>query len=303
MPINHGIYRKWIEHPPSEYRRGLEDIGIFRNGIHQIFRALATAAVTHVSADQKRALQLEFHYREISQRFVFSVQHLNMLMQAMAAEYNHDAMSLRHMSLALEAGCQADHILTYLNSIVDDIACAVIHSTRFAHPNPAKPIDSMGGLKGCAAHPALVPLATLLAELDNVGSWWELAFKPKVGGRQLLIHNQHFVTFQASAAEGQPFQVHAFLMTPFAQTSLPNFFAMLRGILAGLFDWLDRLEAALTAHLRARSAWVPDARCWSFPLPVGYPPGTTQFHPDYFVLPLCDGSDPLPWQTTVALGE
>lgn len=299
MPANHGIYRKRNENPAPDYRRGPEDVGIFRNGIHQIFRALTTPEVTPAKADQLRAVQLESHYREIFKRFIFSVQHLNMLMQAMSAEYNREAI-VRLMSLSLEAGCQADHILTYLSSIVDDIACAIIHSTGFASHNTANPIDSMGRLKGAATNAALAPVSTLLGELNNTGSWWELAFKPKVGGRQLLIHKQYFVTFQASATEGEPLEAHAFLMTPFAQSPLPHFFGLLRSILASLFDWLDRLEAALTAHLRAKSAWTPDSRCPSFTLPVGYSPGSTHFHPDYFVLPLCNGSDPLPWTTTVS---
>jgi hypothetical protein len=146
----------------------------------------------------------------------------------------------------------------------------------------------------------LSPVASLLAELDNkVGSWWNLAFKHKVGGRQLLIHNHHYVAFQGASTEGQPFEAQAFLMTPFAETPLPHFIDLLRGIFASLFDWLERLEVALTAYLRTRSAWVPEVRCPSITLPVGYPPGSTHFDPNYFVMPLCDGSDPLPWTTTI----
>jgi hypothetical protein len=306
MPTNHGICRRRIEDPPSEYRRGPEDVGVFRNGIHQIFMALKTPAVTPNHSDQKKAVQLEFHYRETTRRLVFSLQHLNTLMQEMAAEYNRDATPSLNLALELEAGCQADHILTYLSSIVDDVACAIIQATGYVSPNPTKPVDSMGGLKtlttNATSPPALGPVRSLVAELDNAGSWWELAFKPRVGGRQLLIHNHYYVTFQGAAAEGQPFEVEAFLMTPFAQAPLPHFFDLLRGIFAGLFEWLDRLEATLTAHLSAKSGWLPDARCPSFTLPVGYPPGTTHFHPGYFVLPLCNDSDPLPWTTTVSSG-
>ncbi len=34
-------------------------------------------------------------------------------------------------------------------------------------------------------------------------------------------------------------------------------------------------------------------------LPAGYSPGLTFLDPAYFVLPLCDGSDPLPWSINV----
>jgi hypothetical protein len=92
----------------------------------------------------------------------------------------------------------------------------------------------------------------------------------------------------------------AFLMSPFAGNPLHEFFDLLRKIFADLFDWLDRLESAMTAYLRVKSSvWSPQLECPFFTLPVGYPQGTTMFHPDYFVLPLCDGSDPLPWEMTV----
>jgi hypothetical protein len=302
MPTNHGIYRKRIEDPAAGRNRGPDQVGVFRNGMSRIFEALSLEVVTPARANQEKAVQLMFHYKETSRRLVFSMQRLNTLAQAMAAEYNHQSPSPTRQSLTmLEAGCYADHIFTYLNSIVDDIACAIIHSTGFSHPNPARPIDSMGGLKGVAADNFLSPFSALLAELDNAGSWWELAFKPKVGGRQLLIHNQHFVAFAGSGTEGQPIEVGAFLMSPFAQNPLRDFFGLLRGTFASLFDWLDRMEEALTNHLCAKSNWVPDAKCPSFALPVGYPSGTTHFHPDYFVMPLCVGSDPLPWKATVSL--
>src|SRR5262249_46116306 len=64
-----------------------------------------------------------------------------------------------------------------------------------------------------------------------------------------------------------------------------------------LFDWLDRLQSALMAHLQPRdTAWKPfNPACPFFLLPVGWPPGFTRLDPAYFSLPLCEGSDPLPW--------
>jgi hypothetical protein len=303
MPSNHGIYRQRIANPPPEYRHTAEDVGIFRQGIRQIFAALKSGAFTKTPPEQTKAVRLEFHFRQISERLVFSLQHLNALLQEMAAEFSSESLSTRMPAIGLQAGCQADHILTYLNTLIDDVACAIVLATGFPSPNPQKPIDSMGGLKGSATNAALAPVSSLLAELDNAGSWWELAFKPKVGGRQLLIHNQYFVTFQGTKSDGQPFEAQAFVMTPFAQTPCPHFLSLLRAIFAGLFDWLDRLEVAMTTYLRTKSStWSPQPGCPFFMLPVGYPPGTTTFHQDYFALPLCNGSDPLPWTTTVSSG-
>jgi hypothetical protein len=72
--------------------------------------------------------------------------------------------------------------------------------------------------------------------------------------------------------------------------------------LADLFDWLDRLESALTAHLRTLDpSWSGLAPCPSIALPVGFPDGTTTYDQAYFPVPLCDGSDALPWTLSCSL--
>ena len=205
------------------------------------------------------------------------------------------------MRIRFQAECLADHALTYLNTIIDDVAIATALSTGLA----GKGIDGMGSLRGDAirSDPALTPVKTLLDELDKAGSWWELGFKTKQGGRQLLIHNQHLVEFQVSAAADGPFQATAFLMPPFEphQVRVQNFFDLLRSTLADLFDWLDRLEVVLMTELRAKSSdgWQEIPGCPRIPLPVGYPQGVTQYETDCFPIPLCAGSDPLPWTINV----
>jgi len=101
MPTNHGIYRHRVDHAPRGTRRGPEHLGIFRYGIRQIFTALRTITVTANAAE--RASQLEIHFGKISERFLYSLQHLNTLMQAIAAEFNRETVSQRGMSLHLEA--------------------------------------------------------------------------------------------------------------------------------------------------------------------------------------------------------
>ena len=56
------------------------------------------------------------------------------------------------MQADLEAGCQADHVLTYLNTIVDDIAQIIIIATGVSRPKQR--MESMGDLK----HPVVLPL-------------------------------------------------------------------------------------------------------------------------------------------------
>jgi hypothetical protein len=223
-----------------------------------------------------------------------------MLMQEMARGYSEHTIRPGQMAIGFQAGYHADHILTYLSTIVDDIAGLIILVMGCGHLKRGKnPIESMGDLKASdiRSKSHLAPVTSLLAELDGAGSWWERAFKTKAGARQLLIHNQHLVSFECEQSPGQPYETRALLISPFPATSMQSdYFRELREIFAGLFDWLDRLEAALIEHLRGTLVgWSPMRRSSSFNLPVGYPEGPTVYDSTYFPLPLCDGSDALPW--------
>lgn len=301
MPLNHGIYRKLPTTACPGQKLSPAEAMVFRCGILQIFEGLRTGPFLTSSDEQQRASQLEYHIRTLFQRFIFSLQNINRLMHELVACYGDDGSPPRTMAIQFEAECQADHVLTYLNTMVDDVAQVIILATGATHPN--RRIESMGDLK----HPtvvhlsALTPVKTLLLELDQAVSWWDLAFKPKKGARQLLIHNQHLVQFQGASLPGEPFKAQAFLISPFSRSPFHDFFSLLRDILSGLFGWLDRLEIALTGHLCTRSSgWSPKPTCPVFFLPIGFPLGDTRFDADYFALPLCDGSDPLPWTVSVS---
>jgi hypothetical protein len=156
----------------------------------------------------------------------------------------------------------------------------------------------MGDLKHPAiiGLPALAPINSLLTELNNTGSWWDLAFRPHAGARQLLIHNQHLITFQGARSPGADYEAQAILHSPLGKSNTVDFFAHTRSIFASLCDWLDRLEAALTTHMHAtQPTWSPPTRCPFLCFPVGGPQDPVVYQAAYFPLPLCDGSDPLPW--------
>ena len=293
MPTNHGIYRKLPIPKTSGQLITAAEAMVFRYGIFQIFDALRTGSM--------RAAQLEYHFRTLCQRFVFALQQLNRLMRELVQCYSHEQIRSSSMGVHFQAECLADNVLTYLNTIVDDVAIVTALATGFTSPDS---IDNMGKLlsTGVRNNPALAPVKTLLDDLDQPGSWRELAFKQKQGARQLLVHNQHLVSFQVSSAPGRPREARAVVMSPFAQNILAcsDFFGLLRDIMSDLFVWLDRLEAALTAHLRTKSAdWEPIPTCPFFLLPVGYPEGVTRYDRNYFPIPLCDGSDDLPWSVSV----
>lgn len=303
MPTNHGLHRRLLAVPGA--RVSAMEAMVFRYGILRVFDALRTESFPHTPVERRRAAQLEHHFRTLSQRFVFTLQHLNGLMQRLV-QCTTPGSPMPHctMALNLEAECVADHVMTYLNTIVDDVAILIVLSLGFSLPKHAMPIDSMGKLRrlhlrGCEG---LAPVADLLDETSTPTSWWDLGFATTTGARQLVVHNQHSVGFQLSSAPNGPMEVRSLVMSLHADRSVPcpDFFGLLRDVLLGFYGWLDRLEATLSAHLQvAAPRWMPRPGCASFPLPVGYPLGTTRYEREYFPLPLCDGSDPLPWSVSI----
>jgi hypothetical protein len=301
MPINHGVYRKRLPDRKKGDRLTAEEAARFRYGIRNIFRALIDGPF-FPDAGKVDAVHLEYHFRAVCERFVFGLQHLNMLMQTMASNFE---MPVRPgvAALPLLAGYHADHILTYLNTIVDDVAQAIIRLTGVSHPKQR--IESMGDLKHPAviAVPAMAPIKALLGELNDPNSWWELAFKPHAGARQLLIHNRHLITFQGAKSPGEAYEALTILHSPFGKSNATNYFIHLRAIFTSLCDWLDRLEAALTAHMHTtHPTWLPPTGCSSLLLPVGGPQGPVVYEAAYFPLPTCDGSDAFPWTENAVYG-
>jgi hypothetical protein len=217
-------------------------------------------------------------------------------MQELVQCYMDHPIPLPCDALHFKAGYLADHVLTYLNTLVDDVAIGVGLATGV---DSSKTIESMAQLrsKDFRKEPALTPVQPLLVETYTPGSWWDLGFKRCTGARQLMVHHHHLVEFELSSPPGGPMEVRAVVRSPYAQPTYAchDFFGLLHDVLSGLFGWLDRLEATLVSHLQ-----LPDAS-WSFHLPVGYPPGITRYDQRYFPIPVCDGSDELPVSISVPL--
>ena len=94
MPTNHGIYRKEVDNALHRTPKGPEHFGVFRHGIHQIFDAVTIPPFAPNGDEQKRAVRLKFHYEHAIDRFVFSLQRLNTLMQEMVDELNRQPHSV-----------------------------------------------------------------------------------------------------------------------------------------------------------------------------------------------------------------
>src|SRR6267143_1614215 len=275
MPKRHGIYQNIPAGLPKGTRLTAEQVPVFRYGIWQVFEALRTGPFLLMS-DRGKAANLQQHFGEVCHRFVYSLQHLNGLMQRMADNFAREPLAPDSQQIDLEAGCQADHVLTYLNTIVDDIAQVIVLATGVTHPKQRT--ESMG-------------------DLNHPGTWWELAVKPHHGARQLLIHNHYVVTFHGTQTTGGPMEAKANLISAYQKHAIDgDFFRLLRDILTSLCDWLNRLEDTLVKHLQTLiSAWKPKSQCPFILLGLGFPMSGVNYHPLYFPIPLCDGADPLPW--------
>lgn len=186
--------------------------------------------------------------------------------------------------------------MTYLNTLIDDVAVLIVRVTTVnlnLQRNAMSELISNFPQDGSR-------VAKLIKRAKDDDSWWNKGFKKKLGARQRLVHNQYFVEFQLSGGEAS-----ASLISPDETPGDDNpviaeedFLDCVRSVLTSLFDWLDELEDALAEILQMPT---PDGGLHEtyYPLPIGYPPGTTRYESRYFVVPLCDDSDPLPLEITV----
>jgi hypothetical protein len=145
MPTNHGAFRRSPDHAVRGKRLAAEEVGVFRYGISRLFDAMTRGSFLAHPDHRKRSGQLEYHFRELCQRFVFSLQHLSQVMQEMTRLYAEPVLAPALMATCFEAGTQADHVLSYLGNLVDDVAVGITLATGYFGPEPKKPIDSMGG--------------------------------------------------------------------------------------------------------------------------------------------------------------
>ena len=307
MAINHGIFMS-----PHNTRDGSE-VRLprmqFRYGIMRIFEGLRLGPFLSTSVERRRAAELEHHFRNVCQRLVFTLQRLDGLMQQLTSMHSSgDPPTIDAMRVNFEAETLADHLMTYLSMLVDDVAVMITQATSYLPSKPGRAVDSMGKLRRSElrAEAAFRPLRHLLDETDIVGSWWDLGFATGIGARQLVIHNQHLVQFQLSCAPGGSMEARAVILSPFAERPFPctDYFKLLRTLFAGLFVWLDRAENDLVGHLKTvHSTWEPMAFCPCFSLPVGLPSGTTIFSSEYFPIPTCEGSAQLPWTVEVRAAD
>jgi hypothetical protein len=169
-------------------------------------------------------------------RFVFTLQELNSLMQSLRISYAARRSPIETMESVVHAECLADHVLSYLNNIVDDVA--IVSAMAMGYQGNQS-IEGMGTLRNSTVRSdtSIAPIRRFVDELDDPGSWWDMAFRREQGARQLLVHHQHLVRLQAKAADGKPFEPQAVGVSPFASTPLAvgNLFTLLHDVLTKFF--------------------------------------------------------------------
>lgn len=298
MPHRHGLYSAL----PSTGTIPREGFPSMRFGMLSFVRKLSSSLIE--PEDVPRALDIERHLEQAVKRFLYSMQQFDETMQQIVVEHKHDSMGFGRWAHLFKGECLADSLLNYLGIVVDDVAIVISLTLQFRSNRD----DSMGGIKHAWLQNQaneLAPVGGLLTELEQPGSWWSDLFKTKAGMRQLVVHNQHLVNFHLSTLPGQEPLVKGFLQGPRGVTDgvlSQDFLAVLKEALLGLFDWLDKIEQTLRLHI-GESASVVGENASEFAFPIGVPMGTTMLHPCYFLLPMCDGSDPLPWSFDVYQGE
>ena len=120
MPTNHGIYRKLPA--TSGQRLTAGEAPVCRYGIRRIFAALSTVQFSPTPEERRRATNLEHHFSTVFGRFIFSMQDLNRLMHEFADSYSNGPEQMASMGIRYQSECLADHVLSYLNTILDDVA-------------------------------------------------------------------------------------------------------------------------------------------------------------------------------------
>lgn len=148
MLTNHGIHRKLPA--TSGQQLSPSEIPVCRYGIRQIFAALSTGQFTPNYEEHRKAIQLEHHFQTVFGRSVFSIQDLNRLMHEHAESYSNNSQSDYNLRImyqcqrGYQTACLADHVMSYLNTILDDVAMMTVQATGFVG---SPPIDSIGKLR------------------------------------------------------------------------------------------------------------------------------------------------------------
>jgi hypothetical protein len=291
MPKRHGLMRR----PEPPWNGGLW----FLTGIHSVFGAVVCTNLVQNDDERKKAQSLEWHFRELVRRLAHALDLFQRTLAECEQNLNTPLGEWHINSLSggsqVKAGILADSIMAYISILADDVGKLIPFVFDGRERRAA---DSLGKIKKEAKGERYVPIRALLAELDNVGTWWALALGYGTGLRQKLVHyTDTFHIVGSRPTDEERFKLECSVWEPMTGGQPVDFIESLRMSLHGLCDWLDRLEQVLQVHVASqasarRMGWQPDPVCPSISVPIDTPLGEREIPDGFLYLPLCDGSLP-----------
>ncbi len=273
MPKRHGLFR-WEKGTPDYLKSG---VPFFLFGIHHLFND-----ITIFNPDNKDIHQLEFHNRQIAQKFLFSLELLQEASLELEKLYN-SGIALHTAFLNQQKAEMATYSLfNYLSILTDNIGKLI----RYIY---GESIPKRYSFKTHVISEAdkFSNVRELLKELENNESWWKLALAPYTGIRQRLIHYPDNINFQGEQKDDESkilimgiiryfiedsfeFQVSKFIDAMFAEevASTQRQHAAIainkalgvgkNGTLGQYFDDKKKFSKELTASIKGHKKYQPD---------------------------------------------
>jgi hypothetical protein len=289
MPLRHGLFRQ--QTGPLLVRMGIA--GIYSRVQMQVFESPLNDQDSAAYAERAElAMHQRRHTQEVAYRLLESLHFLQHHIDCLEEHINtHEFPAPDQGSLSRRAGISADSVLQYLGMFLDAVG-RTIPMVVLDDPKDHK-IDSLNkAITAAEQQKAFVKVKQVCSELRLPDSWWRLGFQRTSGLRQRITHYSDLISFIGRGGNGRMNAVpyvhtagHLSLMSDI------NFIESLSTILAGMCDWLDRLEAVLDEILVEREKRM-GAQLVEFPVSKFLAP-SVEFgelrsdRSDYLYLPIC----------------
>jgi len=292
MPLRHGLFRN--QTGSLLVRLGIA--GIYNRVQMQAFESPLNDKDSVAHAERvELAMHQRVHTQEVAFRLFESLHFLQDHIDRLEEHINtHDFPAPDQTSLSRRAGISADSVLQYLGMFLDAVG-RTIPMVVLDDPNDHK-IDSLNkAITVAGEQREFIKVKQVCSELRVPDSWWRLGFQRTVGLRQRIIHYPDLVSFIGQGGNGRmnaiPYVHRAAHLKVMSDI---NFIESLSTILAGMCDWLDRLEEVLNQIVVERAKRI-GATLFDFPVSeflapsIEFGKGRAE-RADYLYLPACRDS-------------
>jgi hypothetical protein len=303
MPLHHGLDVKMIPGPEKRFERSPACVlGIGRIAwmiCHPTFHG-------GQSEKQRHSQNLLMHFQQVTHRLLHSLHSFQYHLIEMGSALNEpgpDRFAGATKRHELHAGVAADSIFSYFSIFTDDIADIIL----FAYGDYDRDkLDSFARAKNFIAptsrigSPKYAGIRSIFLELDDEGSWYDLALKRKVGVRQRITHYEDVINFGGTRNDdGEPWRPTAYIGGPggIENPTAPSDIIQIITIAFGLlFDWLDRIYEQIHVDLKSRitevnATWDSLNDGSHFYAGSFMPNNPSQIPENYLFLPILQGSE------------